>query len=189
MAVQDGAIAWEPRVSADHPGSLFSPARDQDKPQNSAQQYGFYEECIRKYGNSNAWRYCVEVFDHLNLSAVISDRVLCVHGGLSPELRTMDQVGVIARAQEIPQEGALSAACVRVAATLLSVVADCVAFCDLMWSDPEENTDTWRISPRGAGYIFGATVTDEFNHVNGSVWMGGDTLHANIPWPWPPATV
>lgn len=42
------------------------------------------------------------------------------------------------------------------------------AFCDLVWSDPEERlTSTpWQVSPRGAGYLFGARVTDEFAHVN-----------------------
>lgn len=34
------------------------------------QVYGFYEECVRKYGNVNPWKYCVEVFDYLNLAAV-----------------------------------------------------------------------------------------------------------------------
>jgi hypothetical protein len=58
----------------------------------SAQVYGFYEECMRKYGNANAWKYCVDVFDYLNLAALIDGQVLCVHGGLSPEIRTVDQV-------------------------------------------------------------------------------------------------
>lgn len=55
------------------------------------QVYGFYEECMRKYGNANPWKYCVEVFDHLNLAALVDNEVLCVHGGLSPEIRTIDQ--------------------------------------------------------------------------------------------------
>ena len=65
--------------------------------------------------------------------------------GLSPEVRTVDQVQLIDRKQEIPHEG---------------------AFCDLMWSDPEE-IEAWSISPRGAGYLFGSRVTLEFNHNNG----------------------
>ncbi|KAJ8448998.1 hypothetical protein Cgig2_004053 [Carnegiea gigantea] len=38
-------------------------------------------------------------------------------------------------------------------------------FCDLMWSDPED-IETWAVSPRGAGWLFGSRVTSEFNHIN-----------------------
>lgn len=107
--------------------------------------YGFYDECMRKYGNASCWNYCVEVFDLLNLAAVIDGRILCVHGGLSPDIRTLDQIGTLRRVQEIPT---------------------CGPFCDLLWSDPEDISG-WMRSPRGAGFIFGGDVTSQFNHVNG----------------------
>lgn len=59
------------------------------------QVYGFYDEIVRKYGNANPWKYCTDVFDYLPLGAVVDGRVLCVHGGLSPELRTIDQIRTI----------------------------------------------------------------------------------------------
>ena len=61
--------------------------------------------------------------------AVIDGSVLCVHGGLSPDVRTLDQVRMIDRVCEIPHEG---------------------PFCDLMWSDPED-IESWAVSPHGAG--------------------------------------
>jgi diadenosine tetraphosphatase ApaH/serine/threonine PP2A family protein phosphatase len=108
------------------------------------QVYGFYDECQQKYGNANVWKYCTQVFDLLTLAAIIDQKVLCVHGGLSPDIRTLDQIRIISRQQEIPHEG---------------------PFCDLMWSDPEE-IDTWQVSPRGAGWLFGTKVTAEFSSIN-----------------------
>jgi serine/threonine-protein phosphatase 2A catalytic subunit len=37
--------------------------------------------------------------------------------------------------------------------------------CDLLWSDPEDRYG-WGISPRGAGYIFGHDISEQFNHTN-----------------------
>merc|ERR1712100_602553 len=106
--------------------------------------YGCYDEIVKKYGNSNPWSYFIDVFDHLPLGAIVDGEVLCVHGGLSPEIKTIDQMRVIDRKVEIPHEG---------------------PFCDLMWSDPED-IETWAMSPRGAGWLFGSKVTTEFNHIN-----------------------
>lgn len=97
--------------------------------------YGFYDEVMRKYGNSNVWRYCCEVFDYLSLGAIVNGQVFCVHGGLSPDIGTIDEIRSIDRKQEVPHEGAM---------------------CDLLWSDPDE-VDSWSLSPRGAGFLFGKT--------------------------------
>lgn len=59
------------------------------------QVYGFYDECQRKYGSSNVWRWCCEVFDYLALGAIVDGRVFCVHGGLSPNLQGIDQVRIV----------------------------------------------------------------------------------------------
>ena len=37
---------------------------------------------------------------------VVDASILCVHGGLSPDIPTLDQVRTISRAQEVPHEGA-----------------------------------------------------------------------------------
>ncbi|KAF8076030.1 serine threonine specific protein phosphatase [Lyophyllum atratum] len=108
------------------------------------QVYGFYDECQQKYGSATVWKTCCGVFDYLNLAAIIDGTILCVHGGLSPDVRTLDQIRVLSRGQEIPHEG---------------------AFCDLMWSDPDE-VENWAVSPRGAGWLFGGSVTQQFNHIN-----------------------
>lgn len=46
------------------------------------QTYGFYTECVRKYGSSHVWTYFTDMFDFLTLSVVIDDKIFCVHGGV-----------------------------------------------------------------------------------------------------------
>ena len=70
--------------------------------------------------------------------------VLCVHGGLSPLIDTLDKIRLLDRKQEVPHEGAM---------------------CDLLWSDPDD-IDGWGLSPRGAGFLFGADIVKAFNHKN-----------------------
>lgn len=104
------------------------------------QVYGFYEECQRKYGSASVWRHCCEVFDYLALGALVDGRVFCVHGGLSPNIHSIDQIRLLDRKQEVPHDGAM---------------------CDLLWSDPDDIVG-WGLSPRGAGYLFGGDITQKF---------------------------
>ncbi|KAL7266967.1 phosphoprotein phosphatase PP4 catalytic subunit [Rhizina undulata] len=162
--------------------------------------YGFYDECLRKYGSANVWRYCCDVFDYLALGALVigsgtsvpntseecevevlgvngevltqsirseeptgpgapgtaasgasrgssgnsAGAVLCVHGGLSPLVDSVDKIRLLDRKQEVPHEGAM---------------------CDLLWSDPDE-IEGWGLSPRGAGFLFGADIVKHFNYLN-----------------------
>ncbi|KAF5367337.1 hypothetical protein D9615_010280 [Tricholomella constricta] len=124
------------------------------------QVYGFYDECQQKYGSATVWKTCCSVFDYLNLAAIIDGTTLCVHGGLSPDVRTLDQIRVLSRGQEIPHEG---------------------AFCDLMWSDPDE-VENWAVSPRGAGWLFGGSVTQQVRDLLLiSTWdLGMDTQFNHI---------
>ena len=41
------------------------------------QVYGFYDECLRKYGNANVWKYFTDLFDYLPLTALVDGQVKC----------------------------------------------------------------------------------------------------------------
>ncbi|CRL00729.1 CLUMA_CG013985, isoform A [Clunio marinus] len=109
------------------------------------QVYGFYDECLRKYGNPNVWKYFTDLFDYLPLTALVDGQIFCLHGGLSPSIDTLDHIRALDRLQEVPHEGPM---------------------CDLLWSDPDDRGG-WGISPRGAGYTFGQDISEIFNHTNG----------------------
>ena len=55
------------------------------------QVYGFYDECLRKYGSINVWKYITDTFDYMTLSATVDSDTFCVHGGLSPSVATLEQ--------------------------------------------------------------------------------------------------
>ncbi|GMH78432.1 hypothetical protein TL16_g07800 [Triparma laevis f. inornata] len=103
------------------------------------QVYGFYDECLRKYGNANVWKYFTDTFDYLPMTAVVASQIFCLHGGLSPSIDTLDHARQLDRVQEVPHEGPM---------------------CDLVWSDPDDRCG-WGISPRGAGYTFGQDITEQ----------------------------
>uniref|UniRef100_A0A0C3TYQ3 Serine/threonine-protein phosphatase n=1 Tax=Guillardia theta (strain CCMP2712) TaxID=905079 RepID=A0A0C3TYQ3_GUITC len=112
------------------------------------QVYGFYSECVRKYGDAAVWKHFTDLFDFLPLAAVIDESIFCVHGGLSPSVWTIEQISLIDRFQEIPSDGAAA---------------------DLLWSDPDPNREGFNPSTRGAGYTFGADVVQQFLQENGLI--------------------
>jgi len=109
------------------------------------QVYGFYDECLRKYGSHSAWKGLTDLFDYLPLTALVENRIFAQHGGLSPNVNNLDDVRKLDRVQEVPHEGPM---------------------CDLLWSDPDDRLG-WQVSPRGAGYTFGSDISEKFNQQNG----------------------
>lgn len=118
--------------------------RGNHESRQTTQAYGFYDEVIRKYGDSSMWDLLNKVFDVLPLCGLIGGKIFCVHGGLSPLLTSVDQINKQDRKREVPERG---------------------PFCDLLWSDPD-NVSSFTLSPRGAGYLFGETAVKQFNRQN-----------------------
>jgi serine/threonine-protein phosphatase PP1 catalytic subunit len=74
-------------------------------------------------------------------SNTIDERILCIHGGLSPDLVDIQQLAQIQRPCDIPDQGLL---------------------CDLLWSDPDNDIVGWGQNDRGVSYTFGPDVVANF---------------------------
>ncbi len=98
--------------------------------------YGFFDECKKRY-NIKLWKNFVECFNYLPISAIIEDKIILMHGGLSPELKDMNQLNEIVRPTDVPDQGIL---------------------CDLLWSDPESHKNGWKENDRGVSYTFNEKV-------------------------------
>ena len=106
--------------------------------------YGFYDECKRRY-NIKIWKNFVDLFNCLPIAACIDDKIFLVHGGLSPELKNIDDIKKIMRPTDVPEEGLL---------------------CDLLWSDPENSTKDWGENDRGVSVTFNVKVLEKFLEKN-----------------------
>ncbi|CAI7674308.1 unnamed protein product [Penicillium viridicatum] len=102
---------------------------------------GFYDECKWRH-NKNIWKYFIDTFNCLPFAAIVSGKIFCVHGGLSPSLLHMDDIRDIARPTDIPDYGLLT---------------------DLLWSDPASGMEEdWEPNERGVGYCFSEKVIKSF---------------------------
>lgn len=88
--------------------------------------YGFYDECKRRY-SVKLWRIFADCFNCMPVAAVVADKILCMHGGLSPDLDHLSQIFDIPRPTDVPDEGLL---------------------CDLLWADPDAHVFGWGYNQR-----------------------------------------
>ena len=113
--------------------------------QNITRIYGFWDECKRRY-NLKLWREFINLFNCLPVAALVEDKILCMHGGLSPDLQNFNQIQKLKRPLEIPEKGIM---------------------CDLLWSDPASNyqytkPSGWGANDRGTSYVFSEKVVEDF---------------------------
>lgn len=69
----------------------------------------------------------------------VDEKIFCCHGGLSPDLHSMEQIRRIMRPTDVPDQGLL---------------------CDLLWSDPDKDTNGWGENDRGVSFTFGIEVSE-----------------------------
>jgi len=75
----------------------------------------------RRY-NLKIWKYFLDVFNVMPVVALIDEKIICMHGGLSPSLNQLSDIMSIQRPIEVPDQGLL---------------------CDLLWSDPNPDISGW----------------------------------------------
>jgi diadenosine tetraphosphatase ApaH/serine/threonine PP2A family protein phosphatase len=95
---------------------------------------------LRRY-NIKLWKTFTDCFNCLPIAAIIDEKIFCMHGGLSPELASMDQIKRIMRPTDVPDTGLL---------------------CDLLWSDPDKDIVGWGENDRGVSFTFGPDVVAAF---------------------------
>lgn len=121
-----------------YPNSIFL-LRGNHECRHLTEYFTFKLECKHKY-TEKLYEACLDTFCALPLGALINKQFLCIHGGLSPELNSLDDFKAINRFREPPTHGLM---------------------CDLLWADPLEDFGQERSSEffvhnavRGCSYFF-----------------------------------
>ncbi len=106
--------------------------------------YGFYDECKRRH-SIKLWKIFTDCFNCLPIAALIDEKILCMHGGLSPELNRILTINNIVRPTDVPDTGLL---------------------CDLLWSDPDKTVTDWGDNDRGVSFTFSEEIVRKFAEKN-----------------------
>uniref|UniRef100_A0A8P4GEJ1 Serine/threonine-protein phosphatase n=1 Tax=Dicentrarchus labrax TaxID=13489 RepID=A0A8P4GEJ1_DICLA len=93
--------------------------------------------------NIKLWKTFTDCFNCLPIAAIVDEKIFCCHGGLSPDLQSMEQIRRIMRPTDVPDQGLL---------------------CDLLWSDPDKDVLGWGENDRGVSFTFGSEVVAKFLH-------------------------
>jgi serine/threonine-protein phosphatase PP1 catalytic subunit len=109
--------------------------------------YGLLNECETRFGNDAklVFNKINEVFCVLPLCAIINNKIFCVHGGISPDLKSLNDIKMINRCGKIPEKGLV---------------------CDLMWSDPSNSANRWGKNSRGVSYTYNSVAINAFLKYN-----------------------
>jgi serine/threonine-protein phosphatase 2B catalytic subunit len=108
--------------------------------------FTFKEECKKKY-SMKIYDACMQAFDSLPLAAIMNNQFLCLHGGLSPAIKTVEDINKIDRFREPPSSGPM---------------------CDILWADPMEDFNAENVElfeendVRGCSYFFSYRAALEF---------------------------
>ena len=74
----------------------FFPLRGNHECAEMSRIYGFYDECKTRY-NIKLWKTFTDLFNYMPVAALIDEKIFCIHGGLSPDLNSMEQIRTIPR--------------------------------------------------------------------------------------------
>ncbi|XP_003747162.1 serine/threonine-protein phosphatase PP1-like [Galendromus occidentalis] len=123
-----------------YPGDVFL-LRGNHEVQPVNRRYGFFHEVTARY-NVETYRRFGTVFSYMPVAAIVGGKIFCVHGGISPDLHSLDQIRNIPRPALVPKQGLLT---------------------DLLWADPDPRADGFAFNrERGVSIVFGPEEVKDF---------------------------